>query len=166
MAYSHYDGNKLWYAYLPWTLLSHDTFLWQKHKAIITMTVPHQVSNVFVFGFVSGYKMCARLYLNGDGIGKDSHMSLFLVLMKGRFDAILSWPFTHRVTMLLLDQSGDCNHVQEKFRPDPNSSSFQRPRSEMNIATGCPRFISKNDLERHKTLYTRENTMFIQIIVE
>ena len=110
--------------------------------------------------------MCARLYLNGDGIGKDSHVSLFFVLMKGRFDAILSWPFTHRVTMLLLDQSGQENHVQEKFRPDPNSSSFQRPRSEMNIATGCPRFISKTDLDRRKTLYMKDNTMFIQIIVE
>ena len=109
--------------------------------------------------------MCARLYLNGDGIGKDSHVSLFFVLMKGHYDAILSWPFTHRVTMLLRDQSGQNNHVQEKFRSDPNSSSFQRPQSEMNIATGCPRFISKTDLDRRKTLYIKDNTMFIQIVI-
>ena len=120
----------------------------------------------FLLLFTPGYKACARLYLNGDGIGKDSNVSLFFVLMKGRFDAVLPWPFSHRVTMLLLDQSGQGPHIQEKFSPDPNSSSFQRPRSEMNIATGCPRFISHPELERRKTLYMKENTMFIQIMVE
>jgi len=114
----------------------------------------------------ASYKMCARLYLNGDGIGKDSHVSLFFVLMKGRYDTILQWPFKSRVTMMLMDQSGSGNHVQEKFRPDPNSSSFQRPRTEMNIATGCPRFISKADLDRRKQLYIREGAMFIQVIID
>lgn len=31
-----------------------------------------------------GYKMCARVYLNGDGMGKTTHMSLFFVIMRGR----------------------------------------------------------------------------------
>ena len=30
-----------------------------------------------------GYKMCAKLYMNGDGFGKGSHLSLFFVVMKG-----------------------------------------------------------------------------------
>ena len=30
-----------------------------------------------------GYKMCAKLYLNGEGAGKGTHLSLFFVLMKG-----------------------------------------------------------------------------------
>ena len=110
--------------------------------------------------------MCARLYLNGDGIGKGSHVSLFFVLMKGPYDPILPWPFTHRVTMQLLDQSGQGNHVQEKFKADPNSSSFQQPRSEMNVATGCPRFISLNELERRKGVFMKDDTMFIRINVE
>ena len=37
-----------------------------------------------------GYKMCLRLYLNGDGIGKGTHMSLFFVVMKGEFDNIIA----------------------------------------------------------------------------
>ena len=116
--------------------------------------------------FFAGYKMCARLYLNGDGVGKGSHVSLFFVLMKGPYDPILPWPFTHRVTMQLLDQSGQGSHIQEKFKADPNSSSFQQPRSEMNVATGCPHFISFNELERRKEILTRDNTVFIRIIVE
>ena len=31
-----------------------------------------------------GYKMCAKLYMNGDGFGKGSHLSLFFVVMKGK----------------------------------------------------------------------------------
>ena len=36
-----------------------------------------------------GYKMCARLYLNGDGMGRGTHLSLFFVVMRGEFDALL-----------------------------------------------------------------------------
>ena len=31
----------------------------------------------------NGYKMCIRAYLNGDGIGYNTHVSIFIVLMKG-----------------------------------------------------------------------------------
>ena len=31
-----------------------------------------------------GYKMCARIYLDGDGMGKGTHASLYFVVMKGR----------------------------------------------------------------------------------
>ncbi len=30
-----------------------------------------------------GYKMCAKIYLNGDGFGKGTHLSLFFVVMRG-----------------------------------------------------------------------------------
>lgn len=43
--------------------------------------------------------MCLRLYLAGDGAGKGSHLSLFLVLMRGDYDAILDWPFTRKVLL-------------------------------------------------------------------
>ena len=32
-----------------------------------------------------GYKMCAKIYMNGDGVGKGTHLSLFIVVMKGEF---------------------------------------------------------------------------------
>lgn len=37
------------------------------------------------------------MYLNGDGAGKGTHMSLFFVVMKGDYDALLPWPFRHKV---------------------------------------------------------------------
>ena len=44
-----------------------------------------------------GYKMCGRVYLNGDGMGKGTHLSLFFVLMRGEYDALLEWPFRQKV---------------------------------------------------------------------
>jgi len=48
--------------------------------------------------------MFVRAYLDGDGSGKSTHLSLFFVLARGNFDALLRWPFNQRVTMTLLDQ--------------------------------------------------------------
>ena len=44
-----------------------------------------------------GYKMCLRIYLNGDGTGRSSHLSLFFVVMRGLSDALLKWPFNQKV---------------------------------------------------------------------
>lgn len=53
-----------------------------------------------------GYRLCARAYLNGDGSGKGTHVSLYFVVMRGEFDSLLPWPFKQKVTLMLLDQTG------------------------------------------------------------
>ncbi|KAM4697167.1 TNF receptor-associated factor 2 [Rhinophrynus dorsalis] len=111
-----------------------------------------------------GYKMCLRIYLNGDGTGRGTHLSLFFVVMKGSSDALLRWPFNQKVTLMLLDQNNR-EHVIDAFRPDITSSSFQRPVSEMNIASGCPLFCPLSKLEA-KNSYIREDTIFIKAIVD
>ncbi|XP_020896332.1 TNF receptor-associated factor 3 isoform X1 [Exaiptasia diaphana] len=110
-----------------------------------------------------GYKMCARIYLNGDGMGKGTHISLFFVIMRGEYDPLLKWPFRQKVTMMLLDQDNE-EHVIDAFRPDPSSSSFQKPRGAMNIASGCQMFCPHSELQRHA--YIRDDVMFIKIIVD
>ena len=110
-----------------------------------------------------GYKMCARIFLNGDGMGRGTHISVFLVVMRGPYDALLRWPFRQKVTFMLIDQD-NVEHVIDAFRPDPSSSSFQRPRRETNIASGCPMFRSLTELNNHA--YVRDDTMFIKVIVD
>lgn len=113
-----------------------------------------------------GYRLCARAYLNGDGSGKGTHISLYFVVMRGEFDSLLLWPFRQKVTLMLLDQSGKKNHIVEVFRADPNSSSFKRPDGEMNIASGCPRFVSHAVLENTKNTYIRDDTLFLKVVVD
>ncbi|KAM4772372.1 TNF receptor-associated factor 5 [Rhinophrynus dorsalis] len=114
-----------------------------------------------------GYRLCARAYLNGDGSGKGAYLSLYFVVMRGEFDSLLSWPFKQKVTLMLLDQSGKKNHIIDVFKADPNSSSFKRPDGEMNIASGCPRFVSHSQLENPKSgCYIKDNTLFIKVAVD
>jgi len=104
-----------------------------------------------------------RLYILGDGIDKGSYMSLFFVLMKGEFDNIMQWPFTHKVTFKLINQ-GPGRDVIDTFQPDPMSSSFRKPKSDMNIASGCPRFVSHVDLKTGG--YIVDDTIFIKCTVD
>ena len=110
-----------------------------------------------------GYKVCARLYPNGDGSGKGTHLSMFLVIMRGEYDALLAWPFIQKVHFRLLDQDG-IRDVFDAFRPDPNCVSFKRPTSDMNVASGCPRFVSHSELRQGG--FVRDDTMFIKVTVD
>ena len=88
------------------------------------------------------YKHCTRLYLQGDGMGRSTHVSLFFVLMKSEYDQLLTWPMHKRITFELINHEKEEESIIESFVSNPRSSSFQRPRNNMNVASGCPMFVS------------------------
>lgn len=110
--------------------------------------------------------MRARLYLYGDGNARRTHMSLFFVLMRSPHDAILPFPFSYKVTFCLFDQTKDQRHLIDSFRPDTKSNSFQRPRSDMNIASGIPKFAQLSIFENPNNPYVKDDTMFIKVMVD
>ncbi|CAF1045056.1 unnamed protein product [Rotaria sp. Silwood1] len=114
----------------------------------------------------TGYKMRARLYLNGNDNARRTHMSLFFVLMRGPNDAILKFPFNYKVTFCLYDQTPQQRHIVDSFRPDIKSNSFQRPQSEMNIASGIPKFFPLTMIQQEGNPYVRDDAMFIKVMVE
>ena len=111
----------------------------------------------------AGFKCCGRLYMNGDGPAKGTHISLFFVVLKGPYDALQSWPFNKRITLMLLNQDGGSHH-EESFKPDLSSSSFARPTKDANIASGSPFFYSLNGLESNGFL--KDDALFIRIKVD
>ena len=148
---SNYDGSMIWK--IP------------QFSQRMTDAKTGKYTSIFSLPFYSsryGYKMCLRLYIMGDGIGKGSHMSLFFVMMRGEFDNILQWPFTQRVTFRLINQESG-RDIVDTFQPDPLSSSFKKPKSDMNIASGCPRFISHENLKGGG--YIADDTIFIKCTV-
>eukprot|EP00058_Branchiostoma_floridae_P007010 XP_002592498.1 hypothetical protein BRAFLDRAFT_68989 [Branchiostoma floridae] len=149
-----YDGI------LTWKIAD---FTRKRHDAITGKTASFYSPCFFTSR--TGYKMCARIYLNGDGMGKGTHVSLFFVVMRGHYDGLLRWPFRQKVTFMLLDQNNR-EHVIDAFRPDPTSSSFQRPTSDMNIASGCPLFVPLSQLDSSSHAYVRDDTMFLRVIVD
>uniref|UniRef100_H2Q8Y3 TNF receptor-associated factor n=2 Tax=Pan TaxID=9596 RepID=H2Q8Y3_PANTR len=134
----------------------------RKQEAVMGKTLS-LYSQPFYTGYF-GYKMCARVYLNGDGMGKGTHLSLFFVIMRGEYDALLPWPFKQKVTLMLMDQGSSRRHLGDAFKPDPNSSSFKKPTGEMNIASGCPVFVAQTVLENGT--YIKDDTIFIKVIVD
>ena len=111
----------------------------------------------------NGYKMCIRAYLNGDGSGEGTHLSIFFVLMKGEYDPLLQWPFDHKVSLVLVDQDQK-KHLVQTFKPNLQSNSFQRPKSDMNVASGCPEFAKLSVLDDPS--YVKDDVMYIKAIVD
>ena len=107
-----------------------------------------------------GYKLCLRVYLNGDGSGRGTHLSLFITLMKGEFDQLLPWPFKQQVSLSLLAQDGISRDITQSFKPNQESSSFLMPKSEMNVASGCPEFCSLAVLENPS--YIHADTLYLK----
>uniref|UniRef100_A0A3P8W1A0 TNF receptor-associated factor n=1 Tax=Cynoglossus semilaevis TaxID=244447 RepID=A0A3P8W1A0_CYNSE len=81
MSAATYDGVFVW-------TISDFT---KKRQDAVAGRAPAMFSPVF-YTSKYGYKMCLWIYLNGDGTGQGTHLSLFFV-----------WPFNQKVT-LLLDQ--------------------------------------------------------------
>ena len=143
-------------------------FLWKitEIRRLTREAVSGKTPSIYSQSFytcANGYKMCVKLYLNGDGIGRGTHLSLFFVVMRGDYDFQLPWPFKQKVTMVLIDQDGR-HHIADNFTFDQPSSSFEKPHSHMNIAMGCPQFVSIDILDDGR--YIKEDTMFIKVLVD
>lgn len=117
-----------------------------------------------------GYRLCASICLNGDGKGKGSHVSAFVSILKGAYDNLLEWPFSHRVTFYLLDQNSDPNarkHIKFSIKPNPcpdNEPFLGQPRMEKNASFGGAKFAKQEDLETRT--YVRDDTIFVKLAID
>ena len=111
-----------------------------------------------------GYRMCVRTYLNGDGIGKGTHLSVFFVLMRSEHDNLLPWPFKQTVRFTLINQKNPSASITEAFVPDMKSPSFHKPENDMNVASGFPKFARQSVLQDEQ--YTMGNMIFIKCQVD
>ena len=130
-----YDGHYIWK--IP-------DITRRRRDALLGKTVSLYSAPFYTSRF--GYRLCLRVYLDGDGSGKGHYISYFLTIMKGEYDALLEWPFQHMVTMTLVNQKGN-NNIVQSFRPNPTSTSFHQPKSDMNVASGCPKFAPLSILD-------------------
>ncbi len=114
-----------------------------------------------------GYKLKVRIYSYGRGSGKNTHLSVFIYVMKGEYDAILPWPFKKKVKFTLIDQqegSVKRENVTMQFIPANIPECFARPTQKENIkGHGYAQFISQEKL--HSRRYLVDNTLFLQVEV-
>ena len=111
-----------------------------------------------------GYKLKLQIYPNGFGSAENICLSVFFVLMKGEYDALLKWPFQRKVGFTLIDQRNINDPEKQRNITKGMISSdiiggYERPIVE-NEGRGLCNFIS------HKTLNSRrylvDDTLYIQ----
>ena len=113
------------------------------------------------------YKLKMRLDPNGCGAGKNTHLSVYVVIVEGEYDAILPWPFLPQVTFTLIDQQEDTSkreNVVMSLKADPRNKVYARPVSNKNLGRGFPTFMSHEQLQTRR--YIADNTIFLQVQVE
>lgn len=113
-----------------------------------------------------GYKLKVRIYPNGIKSGKNSHLSVYIIVMKGEYDAILSWPFKKKLILSIIDQQEDPNERQNvawRLLPGNHPQCFARPINEDNKTRGFAQFICHEKL--HSRRYLLDDTLFLQVKV-
>ena len=70
----------------------------------------YQVTLPSFYTHPNGYHMALRVYANGNGRGEGTHVSVYVLILEGKFDKGLKWPFVGEVTVTLLNQLEDKNH--------------------------------------------------------
>ena len=119
-------------------------------------------SNSF-YSHPGGYKMCIRIYPNGDRGGKGSHVSVSTVLIEGCYDNKLHWPFLGTVTFELLNQLEDDNH--HRMVMSHHASEDRRVGS----CRGNSKFLPHSSLGRDpvtNTQYLLDDTLYFRVSVK
>ena len=148
-------------------------------EADYTLKIPNftrklaQANSVSNFGVKSepffsshGYKMELMIKLNEAPSGQPQFMGLYLVLMQSDRDSTLSWPFTKRFSLVLIDQQDDLSQRQNiKVKMIPRGEEvFQRPWQRENKGAGISRFVKHSTL--HTRQYMRDDTVYIKVFIE
>ena len=108
-----------------------------------------------------GYCLRAYVFINGYGQYQGTHVSIFFKLVPGPNDDFLPWPLKGIFTFFLLDHFKNLRPIMKTFQSD---HSLQRPLvssdSDMNIASGCPDFITIDTLSNER--YVKDDALVLE----
>ena len=102
--------------------------------------------------YMAEYRFFIKVYPNGDGVGRNTHLSVFFGLTKGDNDEQLQWPFRGVIKMSLLNEEEEVL-ICDKMTTYYNTACFNKPGDEANVATGFPKFYNLDRLDSHFWYY-------------
>ena len=93
--------------------------------------------------------MCLRVDANGAGNGAGTHVSVYVFLMRGEHDKKLKWPFQGDITIQLLNQKRNQEHVEHTIHFDGKDRAANRVTSGERAIKGWgnARFITHTRVE-------------------
>lgn len=107
-----------------------------------------------------GYKMQLLLYPNGNGSGKNTHMSVFHSVIEGEYDSLLSWPFITAVKVTLIDQQ---RLLQQNVDYSFTHNVTERPKENSRPSLGFPEFVTHEKLKTRR--YLVDDTLFLRVVI-
>ena len=113
-----------------------------------------------------GYKMCLRVYANGKGDGAGTHVSVYVYLMRGEHDDKLTWPFRGDITIQVVNQKRDQDHVAYTLAFDDRVATFEHVSDRVTEGKraksgwGTDKFASHIKLESTKKCLTNDCIKF------
>ena len=111
----------------------------------------------------NGYHIALRVDANGDGIDKDTHVSVYAAFLEGNYDAQLEWPFIGDIHFTLVNQMEDKNHYQMTATPTAANNR------QIGDTWGYQQFISHSALDydaANNTQYLKDDTLHFRMSVK
>lgn len=95
-------------------------------------------------------------------IFKGKYLSLYIIVVPGKYDGMLPWPMAEEIRVTLIDQypRQDAKKNISKVI-DFKNDQRPRPQTESNIGLGFGNFVHQNTL--HTQSYLNDNTMYIMV---
>lgn len=111
-----------------------------------------------------GYKLKVKVAANKlEAAG--TFMWVFIVVMRGKYDAILTWPFEKKVRLTVIDQKTDLirrqNIVSHLIVGATNPEAYGRPVKEENEPAMFPEMFTPRRLNSRR--YIVDDTLFLQV---
>lgn len=116
------------------------------------------------FSHVGGYKMAIEVSANGEGVGRDTHVSVYIRIMHGEYDDMLRWPLRASVTIQLISQSGNEAHYE---MTTPQYEWSRVTNGVIGVGWGWDKFIPHDDLEYNslrRTEYLKNDRLNFRVI--
>ena len=125
-----------------------------------------------VYSHFGGYKLCLKVFANGNQDGKGTHVSVYVYLMRGDNDDNLKWPFKGTIKVSLLNQLRNGHHrTLEPWLPDNDITERACGRvtegERAEGGRGYHKFIAHKDLSYHhrrRCQYLKNGSLFFRVV--
>ena len=95
-------------------------------------------------------------------------MSIFTYMMQGPFDDHLKWPFRGVITIQIVNQAGDHDHIEKTNTTESDISAGRViDKERAYCGWGVHQFLAHDDLPHNaikKTQYLKDNHLIVRVV--
>ena len=116
-----------------------------------------------------GYHMKMRVDTNGNGASKGRHISVYAMVLDGKYDDDITWPFQGKVNVDLLNQLENKNHFTRNILSDRNEDIYNIHLRPGGCGVGTQTFIPHSQLGHNpdkNTQYLKDDTLYFRVSVD